>query len=204
MRKRVDRSVLIGLLVVVAVLFSGRLWAHAGAVATRPNVIVVMADDLSAKDLGCYGHPTNATPHLDRLIGTGVKFRTCWATPICSPTRAQIMTGRYGFRTQWFHNDMKVNEPLCAKHLTLGQVFQKAGYATAIAGKWQLPGKFAQYGFDEHCMWKNLKDGGFDGPVEQKGHSLPGRPARYWHPAIVRNGEQAGDRARRLRPRPSR
>jgi len=159
------------------------------AKSNRPNLIVIMADDCSAREFGCYGHPEHKTPNLDRLAKTGVMFRTCWATPICSPSRAEIMTGRYGFRTKWYHNDMKVPKPLSDSHLIFSQVLKQAGYATAITGKWQLPGKQQQYGFDEHCMWRAIK-GQFTGPVEHKGHSLPGRPARYWHPAVVRNGKQ--------------
>jgi len=157
----------------------------------RPNLIVLMADDCSAREFACYGHPEHRTPILDRLGETGVRFRTCWCTPICSPTRAMIMTGQYAFRTRWWHNDMKpaANEPhgdLSRDHAIFAQPLREAGYATAICGKWQLRGTEEAHGFDEHCMWR--KWDGFDGPVEQPGHALPGRAARYWHPAIVRNG----------------
>ena len=161
--------------------------------AGRPNIILLMADDCSARELGCYGHPTHKTPNLDGLARTGVMFRTCWCTPICSPTRAEIMTGRYGFRTRWYHNNMKpaANEPngdLSRSNLIFAQLLKKAGYATAIAGKWQLRGSYAAYGFDEHCMWHRVK-GKFDGPVEGPEASLPGRAARYWHPAIQKNNQ---------------
>ncbi|MCK5172717.1 MAG: sulfatase-like hydrolase/transferase [Planctomycetes bacterium] len=65
----------------------------------KPNFIILMADDLSAKEFSCYGNTENSTPNTDKLGETGVRFKTCWCTPICSPTRAEIMTGRYGFRT---------------------------------------------------------------------------------------------------------
>ncbi len=157
-----------------------------------PNLILLMADDCSAREYACYGHKTHKTPTLDKLAATGVRFKTCWCTPICSPTRAMIMTGRYAFRTHWWHNNMKprAKEPgadLSQRHRIFAQVLQAAGYATAICGKWQLRGVEKDYGFDEHCMWR--KWSGFDGPVEKEGHALPGRPARYWHPAIVRNGQ---------------
>ena len=64
--------------------------------ARQPNLIILMADDLSARELGCYGNLDHATPHLDALARDGVKVETCWATPICRPTRAEILTGRYG------------------------------------------------------------------------------------------------------------
>jgi len=111
-----------------------------------------MADDLSARELGCYGHPEHRTPNLDKLAATGVRFSTCWATPICSPSRAEIMTGRYGFRTGWFHNDLRTPEPLCKNSLTIGQVMKSARYATAIAGKWQLPGLEKEHGLRENTV----------------------------------------------------
>jgi len=153
-----------------------------------PNLIVIMVDDCSAREFGCYGHPAHKTPNLDHLAETGVMFKTCWATPICSPTRAEIMTGRYGFRTKWYHNDMKVPEPLTRRSKIFSQILKDRGYATAIAGKWQLIGTQAEYGFDEHCMWRYIK-GKHDAPTEPPEGTLPGRPARYWHPAVVRNNE---------------
>ncbi|MHC4076027.1 MAG: sulfatase-like hydrolase/transferase, partial [Planctomycetota bacterium] len=144
-------------------------------------------------EFGCYGNKKHRTANLDRLSQTGVKFETCWANPICSPSRAEIMTGRYGFRTGWYHNKLKVREPLIKNNLTIGQGMKKAGYATAIAGKWQLFGEMNEYGFNEHCMWeKNYK--GFKGPVEGREAKrdlggVPGRAARYWYPSITKNGK---------------
>lgn len=170
--------------------------AGRGAAGRRPpNVILIMADDLSARDMGCYGNTETRTPQFDELARTGVMFRTCWATPICSPSRAQIMTGLYGFRTGWYHNELRSPQPLAQDHLTVGQAMREAGYATAVVGKWQLPGNEELHGFEESYMWlgghplaRQLRDR-FDGPIETEGHVLPGRPARYWHPAIVRQGE---------------
>jgi len=161
--------------------------------AKRPNFIVIMADDLSAREFSCYGHAEHHTPKIDELAQTGVMFKTCWATPLCSPTRAEIMTGRYGFRTGWYHNNMKPAQGqegynFSENHLIFAQVLKETGYATAICGKWQLRGTETQYGFDEWCMWRATKS--FDGPIEPPEGNLPGRPARYWHPAIVLNGQQ--------------
>lgn len=162
----------------------------------RPNIVLMMADDVSARAFGCYGHRKHRTPHLDRMARRGVMYRTCWATPICGPTRAEIMTGRYGFRTGWYHNRLKVPKGKAGTNfqpdnLIFAELLKRAGYATAVCGKWQLPGAQADYGFDENCMWIGMqgKDTWFDGPVEGEGCPLPGRAARYWHPAIKRNGE---------------
>jgi len=169
--------------------------------AAKPNFIVVMSDDCSAREFGCYGHKEHRTPHVDRLAREGVMFDTCWCTPICSPTRAQMMTGKYGFRTRWFHNNLKDGAtPLSQNHVIFSQMLKQQGYATALCGKWQLPGTYEECGFDEHCMWASngrKPMPGFDGPIEKWDKSkgkppagmLHNRAARYWHPQIVLNGK---------------
>jgi arylsulfatase A-like enzyme len=164
-----------------------------------PNIILIMADDLSAREIGCYGADGNPTPVLDAMAAQGVQFRTCWATPLCSPSRAEIMTGRYGFRTGWYHNQLKKNTPLPENQLVFSQMLKQVGYATAIAGKWQLPGTASGYGFDEHCLWQEIP-GQFKGLVEPGEGNWPGRPSRYWHPAIVHNGKQLQTRPRDYGP----
>jgi len=155
--------------------------------AKRPNIILVMADDLSARELGCYGEKTHNTPVLDRLAKTGVRFKTCWATPLCLPSRAEIMTGRYGFRTGWYDNILQ-GDVLTQSNKPFSTLLKEAGYATAICGKWQLKGTAVQHGFDEYCLWSDSGYADFDGFVESaKEGTLPGRTARDWHPAIVKN-----------------
>ncbi len=191
----INRRRFLGLLAGAAGTLPSQRTALADARASRrPNVILIMVDDCSAKEYACYGHATHQTPNLDALAKSGVMFETCWCTPICSPSRAMIMTGRYGFRTRWYHNDMKPRQGergynLAEDNLTIGELMKDAGYATAIVGKWQLRGNEAEHGFDEYCMWWAIK-GTFQGPIEPPEGNLPGRAARYWHPAIVRNGEQ--------------
>lgn len=149
----------------------------------QPNIIVIMADDLSAMQLGCYGNEHNHTPNLDRLAQDGVRFETCWATPVCSPSRAMIYTGRYAYRTGWYHNDLKPDRPLYDDNITLPQPLKNAGYRTAFAGKWQMPGTPQEFGFDEY-----IKNVFFP---EQQEMPVPvgddGRYSYYWHPALVKN-----------------
>ena len=178
--------------------------ARGGAADSRrpPNIILLMADDLSAREIGCYGNAAATTPNLDAMARNGVQFQTCWCTPICSPTRAMIMTGRYAWRTGWWHNNMKPKPPDPKAHLAransiFAEPLQGAGYATAVVGKWQIPGSTKEYGFDEYCLWQTSDKGpeifeAFDGPVEGqelagKRGAFPGRRSRYWHPAIARN-----------------
>ena len=172
-----------------------------GADKRPPNLIVLMADDFSARELGCYGHPRHRTPHLDRLARTGIQFDTCYSTPICHPTRFEIMTGQYGHHNGVYNFPNRRGGPKpgspednIAGHLTFAQVVKPRGYATAQAGKWQLTGDHPKLiyecGFDEYCMWAykhNLPPG-----VEHTGGwegAKGGKPSRYWHPSIVKNGK---------------
>jgi arylsulfatase A-like enzyme len=154
----------------------------------QPNIIVLMADDVSARELGCYGHRQHYTPILDGLARDGCKFRTCWATPLCRPTRAELFTGRYGFRTGWYHNQLRpqLSDPnfnLATSNLTFAQVLRNAGYATMACGKWQITGTVEEHAFDEHCLWEADR-----GSAGSGSSSLPQLAPRYWQPAIIENG----------------
>lgn len=170
--------------------------------AARPNVVVILADDIGAHELGVYGHPVHQTPHLDELARTGIYFATGYTNPICHPTRFAIMTGQYAHHTGVYQFPNRPGGPAQAdkgpdditSHLTFGQIFQQAGYATAHAGKWQLSGEqpklIHEAGFDDYMMWaytQNLPAGAkHTGMWEGK---AGGKTARYWHPSIVSNGK---------------
>ncbi|MCY2950712.1 MAG: sulfatase-like hydrolase/transferase, partial [Planctomycetota bacterium] len=107
----------------------------------RPNVIVVMADDLGFECLGAYGGETYKTPHLDRLARSGMMFRQHFGTPVCSPARAQMLTGRYAFRSGFISiagssGAVAALDP--KQEVTLANLMKGAGYSTAITGKWHL------------------------------------------------------------------
>ena len=122
-----------------------------------------MADQHNPGVLGCAGHPIVRTPHLDRMARSGVQFDTCYTACICHPTRFEIMTGQYGSTNGVFQFAGRLGGPRpdapeeqIVNHLTFGKVLKAAGYATAMAGKWQLTGKIPnlvhECGFDEYCM----------------------------------------------------
>ncbi len=130
--------------------------------AERPNVIIILADDLGYGDLACYGHPTFKTPHVDQMAAEGARL-TRFHTPMafCAPTRAALLTGRYPFRCGMNGNPTPDATPaadelaLPASELTLAHLFKQAGYATGMVGKWHLGHKRPeQYptgrGFDEY------------------------------------------------------
>jgi len=132
------------------------------AAEPRPNIIIMLADDLGYGDLGCYGHPKFKTPHLDRMAAEGARL-TQFNAPaaFCAPTRAALLTGRYPFRCGMTANPAPDGGPITdavalpASEITLAQIFKRAGYATGMVGKWHLGHKTpAQMptgrGFDEY------------------------------------------------------
>lgn len=135
--------------IVALALISG-LEAAQDNPATRPNIILIMADDLGYETLGCYGAKDYKTPHLDALAAKGIRFNHCYSQPLCTPSRVQIMTGRYN------HRNYKGFGYLNPTEVTFANVLKKSGYRTCIAGKWQLCGDattVGKFGFDKHCLW---------------------------------------------------
>lgn len=140
------------------------LASFATAAEQKPNVIVILADDLGVSDLGCYGNTFHETPHLDRLAKDGQRIINAYsACTVCSPTRAALMTGQYPARlhiTDWIAGHKqpfaKLSVPDWTMHLkpdivTMPLVFKNAGYATASVGKWHLGGPDfypEKHGFD--------------------------------------------------------
>jgi arylsulfatase A len=158
-----------------------------GAGDERPNVLLIVADDLGLECLGAYGGTTFATPHVDRLALDGMRFTHAFATPACAPSRAELLTGRYPFRTGWIDNAGPLSPPsLSVDEPTFARILRDAGYATAIAGKWQLgslterPRMPEESGFTESCVWS----------LERVGARLRMTPdnSRYFAPRLWRNG----------------
>jgi arylsulfatase A-like enzyme len=123
----------------------------AGAEPARPNIIIILADDLGYGDLGCYGQKRIATPHLDRLAREGLRFTDFYAgSTVCAPSRCALMTGYHTGHCS-IRGNSKQN--LAPEEVTVAELLQSAGYATALFGKWGLghegsAGVPTQQGFD--------------------------------------------------------
>lgn len=152
--------------------FIAVLWMPVLALgANHMNIVLIMADDSAADNYGCYGSTFFSTPRLDALAASGAKFNHCYSEPVCTPSRVKIMTGRDGIRNYTAFGSLDRDE------ITFGTMMKKAGYATAVAGKWQLHGGATgslapDCGFDTFCLW-----------------NYPGaRRERFWNPGVVRDG----------------
>lgn len=132
-----------------------------------PNILFILADDLGRECVSSYGSDIFKTPNIDRLAREGVMFTHAFSNPYCTPTRSELLTGRYPFATNTsrviydykHHKDMvlDVSEPSFARQL------QQVGYKTAIAGKWQLSFLAKQdwvheFGFDSYMLWQIMTD----------------------------------------------
>jgi arylsulfatase A-like enzyme len=144
---------------------------------TRPNVLLFFIDDLGWTDLGVNGSTFYETPHIDALAASGVNFKRSYsANPVCSPTRAAMMTGKAPQRvgiTQWIASKSKIALPL--SEVTLGEAFQEAGYRTGYVGKWHL-GK------------ENAVQPEHQGFEYTKAVNRAGQPAGYFYPFGKRKG----------------
>jgi arylsulfatase A-like enzyme len=112
-----------------------------GAPAQKPNIVVILADDLGYGDLSCYGATKVRTPNCDRLAKEGVRFTNAYTpSSVCSPTRYGLLTGRYCWRTSLKRQVLNVQAPLHIEpsRLTLPSLFKKHGYTSAAIGKWHL------------------------------------------------------------------
>lgn len=139
-------------------------------IINKPNIILIMADDIGVEAFSTYGGESYKTPNIDNMGKNGMVFNHCYSNPLCTPSRVKIMTGKYNVRNYSEFFVLKDGE------YTFGSLFKDNGYKTSIVGKWQLAGGIkapANFGFDDHCLWRIGYANG----------------SRYWDPTIIKNGK---------------
>jgi arylsulfatase A-like enzyme len=135
----------------------------AGAFPERPNILLILVDDLGKDWISCYGADDIETPRIDQLASSGLRFNHAYSMPQCTPTRATLLTGQYPWRTGWV-NHWDVPRWGIAyfdweKYTTFARLLKQVGYKTAVAGKWQIndfrlePRALEKHGFDDWCVW---------------------------------------------------
>ena len=159
---------------------------QATVAADKPNIVFIMVDDLGPEWISSYGAEDIETPNIDKLAAGGMKFTNAYSMPQCTPTRATLLTGQYPFRHGWVnHWDVPRWGAGChfdPKHnFSFARLLKDAGYATAIAGKWQIndfrlqPNILRDHGFDEWSMWTGYESGN------------PPSAERYWNAYVHTN-----------------
>jgi len=148
----------------------------------RPNVVLIMTDDQGFGDLGRHGNPHIKTPNLDRLHDESLRFTQFYVCPVCAPTRASLMTGRYNYRTGAIDTYLG-RAMMHADEVTMAELLGGAGYRTGIFGKWHLgdtyPLRAMDNGFQESVVHHG---GGIGQPSDPPGN-------RYFDPVLKHNGE---------------
>ena len=160
------------LLPVALLFFHSRTDAEDKAPPQKPNIIFILADDVGLGDVHCTGGHFN-TPNLDALAATGTRFEYCYATPLCGPSRCELLTGRYPFRTGLLNNH---SEAAIAdgKEIMIPTVLNKAGYVTASVGKWgQMPFSPGDWGF---AQWFTFHGNGRYWRAQLARYQVNGRP----------------------------
>lgn len=160
--------------IILSVILTACVRPVMGAARTdpRPNILLILADDVGLDLVSCYGADRHRTPNIDALALAGVRFQTCYSTPLCGPSRCQIMTGRYPFRTGGLTNQsFGAGGPSSRTEVSIAAQLKRAGYATGQAGKWRQLGQTPRdWGFDEYCT--DPKDVGY-----------------YWESSYILNGQ---------------
>jgi arylsulfatase A len=161
----------------IAALIACFMSTLAAADTSKPNIILIMADDMGYECISANGSEDYHTPNIDKLAAEGVRFEQCFANPLCTPSRVKIMTGQYNVRNYTRFGELHRSQKTFAHQL------KQAGYATVIAGKWQLdkkPDAGKYFGFDQACLWQNTR------PRHKKGTTFD---SRFPNPQFEINGK---------------
>lgn len=185
----------------LALAASAALLVPAAAAESPPNYVIIFADDLGYGDLGCYGHPSIRTPHLDKMAAEGMRFTDFYmGASVCTPSRAALLTGRLPIRSGMAglmtHRVLYADSTggLPKEEITIAEALREEGYSTALIGKWHLgtPPEHSplRHGFDEYFGLPYSND------MELLREVAPSRPAfrldaesAWWNVPLLRNEE---------------
>jgi len=147
----------------------------------KPNIILVMIDNVGFPEIGINGNDLVKTPHLDRFASEGIQFEHFYSNPLCAPTRASLMTGRYHYRTGVIHTS-RGGAKMFGDEVTIAEYLKREGYATGIFGKWHLGDNFPMrpqdQGFHETLIHKSGRLG-----------QVPDAPNTYINPKLWKDGQ---------------
>ncbi|MEZ6133382.1 MAG: sulfatase [Pirellulaceae bacterium] len=171
----------------------------AAQTATKPNFVVIFCDDLGYGDLSCFGHPSISTPQLDRMAAEGMRWTQFYsAAPVCTPSRAALMTGRLPLRSGMCSNTRRVLFPssqggLPAKEITIAEMLREQGYRTGCVGKWHL-GHLPEYlptehGFDSYYGIPYSNDMDRIADVPKGVHAIFEPKSEYFNVPLLRDKE---------------
>jgi arylsulfatase A len=150
----------------------------------RPNIVLIMSDDLGYEAIGANGGTSYATPVLDAMATAGIRFENAHVQPLCTPTRVQLMTGKYNFRNYIGFGLIAPDE------VTFGHIFSDAGYKTCIAGKWQLHSYNPPDEMPEaRSTGQTIEDAGFDEFCVWHPHHTEEKGSRYKDPIVYENSK---------------
>lgn len=174
-----------------AALFLLVFWSSArGDAPAKPNIIFVLADDLGIDGVSCYGADKHQTPRIDALAQSGIRFQTCYAAPLCGPSRCLLMTGRYAFRTGGLTNQSwRAGGPgaKSADEFPMAKMLKQAGYATCQSGKWRQVGELpGDWGFDEF-LTDNTASGWYWETKYNKNGQILNLPEGTYGPDVIQN-----------------
>ena len=156
-----------------------------------PNIILVMVDDVSAKEFSCYGGEGIETPNIDMMARKGITFGTAYAQPLCGPTRATLHSGKYAHGNLNYGNAVLPSSSFFNAHYSMGEAMKDAGYLTTWFGKQHLDNAKLnpdEAGFDHYVATKYWE--GYDGTWQERGSPIAGMYSVqwYWHPGLLSNG----------------